>query len=269
MGGAFARYSPFAHVTAICATRGELGEIASPDLATPENLGEVREGELREACRRLGVTDVRFLDYRDSGMAGTPGNEDPRAFSRADPDEVIGRLVRIFRELAPDAVVTFEQTGAYGHPDHLMIHRVTTEAFAAASNPDVYPDAGPAVRAGRLFYSGFPRGVMRRFVEGLSEAGVDLGDLGQIDYDSVGMPDDVVDVELDVSAEYERKMSAARAHRTQVEGDNWMTQAPEEVRRLFSAHEYYQLAAGEPLPGPRPAHDLLPEFGSPDVAERR
>src|SRR6478672_43851 len=136
----------------ICATRGEVGEISDPALATPENLGAVRERELRDAAAVLGVQQLWFLDYRDSGMAGTAPNGDPRAFMNADGEEVVGRIVRIIREFKPQALVTFDATGGYGHPDHVAIHRWTTEAFATAADPARYPDAGPAWRAGRLFY---------------------------------------------------------------------------------------------------------------------
>src|SRR6478672_979617 len=95
----------------LCATRGEVGEIADPSLATPETLGKVREQELRTAMDMVGVTDVRFLDYRDSGMAGTPENNDPRAFVNADEHEAIGKIVKVMRDFKPTVVITFDETG--------------------------------------------------------------------------------------------------------------------------------------------------------------
>src|SRR5258705_10827359 len=85
----------------IVATRGEVGEIADPSLATPETLGQVREQELRTAMDMVGVSDVRFLDYRDSGMAGTPENNDPRAFVNANDHEAIWRIVMEIRDFKP------------------------------------------------------------------------------------------------------------------------------------------------------------------------
>src|SRR5881227_2403625 len=79
----------------VCATRGEVGEIADAALATPENLGQVREGEMREAANVLGVHHLWFLDYRDSGMAGTPENENPQAFVHTSAAEAVGKLVAI------------------------------------------------------------------------------------------------------------------------------------------------------------------------------
>src|SRR6478672_2526017 len=96
VGGTMALYADRGiPVTLLCATRGEVGEIAEGTGATPETLGEFRERELREAARIMGVRDVRFLDYRDSGMQGTADNGDPRAFANADPARVVEQIVRI------------------------------------------------------------------------------------------------------------------------------------------------------------------------------
>src|SRR3954471_24762381 len=128
----------------LCATRGEVGEIADPSLATPETLGEVREQELRKAAEVLGFSNVYFLDYRDSGMDGTPENKDPRAFINADETEAVGKIVKVIREFKPTVIVTFDPTGGYGHPDHLAINRWTLKAFNMAADPACYPEAGPS-----------------------------------------------------------------------------------------------------------------------------
>ncbi len=85
----------------VCATRGEAGTIAEPSLATHEQLGEVREGELRCACQKLGIDELFLLDYRDSGMAGTPENQDPRSLVKADFDEAVGKIVAQIRRSGP------------------------------------------------------------------------------------------------------------------------------------------------------------------------
>src|SRR5438105_2633154 len=149
----------------VCATRGEAGEIADPSLATKETLGRVREAELRAACAVLGIKYLWFLDYRDSGMMGTPENEDPAAFYRADEREALGKIVKIVREFKPTVMVTFDPKGGYGHPDHLTIHRLATAAFSAAADPQAYPDAGEPWQAARLYYGAFPRSAMKRLVE--------------------------------------------------------------------------------------------------------
>ncbi|MBA3739275.1 MAG: PIG-L family deacetylase, partial [Actinobacteria bacterium] len=155
-----------ARVIAICATRGEVGEIADPTLATAETLGQVREAELRAACAELGVHDVRFLGYRDSGMDGTPENAHPRAFANAPDDEVVGAISAQLEELRPDVVVTFEPGGVYGHPDHIKVSRCATLAY----------DRRPAAR---LFYAGPSRSTFMLMISEMKEAGV--GDLFPFD----------------------------------------------------------------------------------------
>ena len=108
-----------ASVGLVCATNGEIGEISDPDLASSDTLGDVRIAELRCAAEALGVAELLLLGYRDSGMAGTADNEDPRAFGNAAEDEIVGRLVGIIRRVRPDVVVTFDPNGGDGHPDHV------------------------------------------------------------------------------------------------------------------------------------------------------
>jgi LmbE family N-acetylglucosaminyl deacetylase len=115
-------------VMLVCATRGEAGEIsqaARDNQATVENLGEVRQKELEEACRLLGIQGLEFLDYRDSGMDGTAENEDPRALIQAGPEEFTAKLVGLIRRFQPDTVITFEPFGWYGHPDHIYTGKWT------------------------------------------------------------------------------------------------------------------------------------------------
>ena len=125
-GGLLARYAAEGvRVSMVCAPRGEVGEISDPSLATRENLGEVRERELRDACRVLGIEEPIILGYRDSGMAGTSDNANPRAFSQADQEEVVEKVVEIIRRERPHVLVTFDPNGGYGHPDHIRIHQAT------------------------------------------------------------------------------------------------------------------------------------------------
>ncbi len=134
-GGTLARYAgEGVAVTLVCATRGEAGEIAEGTGATPETLGEVRENELRCAAETMGVRDVVFLGYCDSGMAGTPENRHPNTFVNTPAEDVVRQLVAIIRRLRPEVVVTFEPNGGYGHPDHIAIHKHTVAAFQAAAD---------------------------------------------------------------------------------------------------------------------------------------
>jgi N-acetyl-1-D-myo-inositol-2-amino-2-deoxy-alpha-D-glucopyranoside deacetylase len=122
-------------VTLITCTLGEMGEIIPPALGhlTPDQLGEYRIGELKAACAELGVADHRFLGgpgrWRDSGMMGTPPNEDPRCFWRAPVADAAAVLAVVIDEVRPDAIVSYDANGFYGHPDHIQAHRVTLRAY--------------------------------------------------------------------------------------------------------------------------------------------
>jgi LmbE family N-acetylglucosaminyl deacetylase len=154
-GGMLAYYSARGVRTGVVTcTGGEEGEIHDPDLdpvADLPRLGEVRERELREACKILGVAELRLLSYRDSGMRDTPANRHPDAFCRADPAEAAGRVVRIIRELRPLVMVIEPPGGLYPHPDHVKCHRVGVDAFHAAADDRAYPEAGPAWQVARPY----------------------------------------------------------------------------------------------------------------------
>ena len=252
VSGALLQYSTSGVETGlVCATRGEVGEIADPALATPENLGQVREGEMRAAAEVLGVHNLWFLDYRDSGMAGTPENADPRAFAQASAAEVVGKLVKIIREFRPQVIITFDESGAYGHPDHIAIYRYTTSAFHAAADAVQYPDLGPAHSVSKLYYSSFPRSALRAIGEWMSTQNYE-GSFSGLDPEKLGMPDEQINVWLNVEPWREQKDRSRSMHRTQLDPNNLMAKIPEEIQRNWRSHERYQLAAsrvGPDVPG--------------------
>jgi N-acetyl-1-D-myo-inositol-2-amino-2-deoxy-alpha-D-glucopyranoside deacetylase len=143
-GGAMARYAAEGlRVVCVVATRGELGEIITPDLQSPENyqrLGEIREQELIRALARLGPIEHEFLGYRDSGTMGTPGNLAPGSFWQADLDEAVGRLVKIIRKVQADVIVGPNAYGSDGHPDHMRASAIAKAAYDRAGDPSAYPE---------------------------------------------------------------------------------------------------------------------------------
>jgi LmbE family N-acetylglucosaminyl deacetylase len=239
VGATMARYAAKGvPVTMVCATRGEVGEIAPGTGATPENLGRFREQELRDSMAILGVHDVRFLGFRDSGMAGTEDNEDPRAFAKAHPDAVTHLLVKLIREIRPAVVVTWDKSGGYGHPDHVATHHHATAAFHAAGDPGQFPTAGPPHQPNALFYTTIPLEEFIKMSQELKKRGIDLGgptDLSEIQGLERLSPNCVIDV-ADL---YELKMKALVAHRTQISEDDAMLKGPEDLRRAFFAREYF------------------------------
>src|SRR5205823_9643707 len=198
MSAASLQYSTLGVETGlVCATRGEVGEIANPALATPASLAEVREEEMRAAAEVLGVRNLWFLDYRDSGMAGTPENEDPRAFVHASAAGVVGKLVAIIRQFRPQVMVTFDESGAYGHPDHIAIYRYTTSAFHAAADAVQYPELGPAHAVSKLYYGAFPRSSVRALGEWMKAQHYEDW-FSKLDPEKLGIPDELINVWLDV-----------------------------------------------------------------------
>ena len=257
MSGTLLKYSTSGVETGlVCATRGEVGEISDPALATPENLGQVREGEMRAAAEALAVHNLWFLDYRDSGMAGTPENEDPRAFAQARAAEVVGKLVAIIRQFRPQVIVTFDETGGYGHPDHIAIYRHTTSAFHAAADEVQYPELGPAHAVSKLYYSSFPRSTIRLMGEWMKSQNYE-GSFSGLDPEKLGMPDEQISVCLNVEPWLEAKNKSWAMHRTQVNPNNFMAQIPEEIQRKWRSFECYQLAATRVGPDVEGENDLF------------
>jgi len=249
-GGTLARYAAGGtRVALVCATRGEAGQIADPGLATPETLGQVREAELRCAARTLGVEKVIFLDYRDSGMAGTPENGERRAFVNVPAKEVVPRLVGIIRRLRPQVVVTFEPNGGYGHPDHMAIHRHTVAAFHAAADPARYPDRGTAWQPERLFYTAIPRSQFLGMRDQLAAMGEDTREFDRFEEAGIGWPDDQIHVALDVTDTVEAKWTALHCHRTQFGPDNLFRRLPADRMKQILSVEHFALAWPEPEPG--------------------
>ena len=162
MGGTLALYAQRgAAVHLVCATRGEAGEVDEVYLQGYLSISDLREMELRCAACFLQLSGVRFLDYRDSGMAGDPENSHPRALVNAPIEEVSGRIVQHIRDLRPQVVITHDPIGGYRHPDHIAIHQATVRAFFAAGDPKVYPGDQPPYQPRKLYFHSIPKGFVR------------------------------------------------------------------------------------------------------------
>jgi N-acetyl-1-D-myo-inositol-2-amino-2-deoxy-alpha-D-glucopyranoside deacetylase len=186
-GGTIARYAAEgARVVLVTCTNGEVGEIAEvPELGTVDEirarLGEIRTAELREACRQLGDVDLRMLGYHDSGMEGTPENDDPGAFVNQDLDAAVERVVGIIRETAPDVVVTYNEIGFYGHPDHIRAHDVAVAAVEAAADAGYRPELGPAHRVAKLYYTAVPKSLLAGGRQMAEQLGISPDDFFSLD----------------------------------------------------------------------------------------
>lgn len=250
-GGMMAMYAAQGvAVNLVCATRGEVGEISDPALATPETLGQVREGELRCACEMLGVNEPIFLGYRDSGMAGTEENNHPDAFANAPAGVVVPRLVGLMRQLRPQVVITFDPSGGYGHPDHIAIHRHTVAAFHAAGDAGQYPEQGEPWRPARLLYAVLAKSLFARMRALMVEAGMDTSDWDRFaEEGDIGFPDEAIQIVVNVNGTVEAKWAALHCHRTQFGENNNFRKVSEVDNKRLMSHEYYVQAWPEPSPG--------------------
>jgi LmbE family N-acetylglucosaminyl deacetylase len=236
-------------VMLICATKGEAGDIADPTLATPETLAEVRAAELQAACEIIGIRELHFLGYRDSGMADTPPNEHPQALVQADPEEAIGRLVALMRQLKPDVVITFEPYGWYGHPDHRAVYRLATAAYQRVGSTTAYPATGQPWLPQRLFYAVMPVSkfqIMADYAQANKLVDMDGFEPLDIQIESEARITHV----LDVQNLLETKQTAMRVHRTQFDEDNWFWKLPQEIARQAWGQEHFILVQ------PTPSADL-------------
>ena len=206
-GGTLARAVDEGHrVVIVYATRGEVGQVPDGVLAHGETLVERRHAEVMQSTSALGVHRVEFLGYRDSGMMGTPDNDDPASFWQADVEAAAGRLAAILRDEGADVLLTYDENGNYGHPDHVQVHRVGVLAAELAGTTQVLEAT-------------VSRDDIRAFIERMVASGdatwdevPDLDDPDQV----FGMPDAVITTRVDVRAWAERKLAAMRAHETQV-----------------------------------------------------
>ncbi|MSP13773.1 MAG: GlcNAc-PI de-N-acetylase [Chloroflexi bacterium] len=249
-GGTLAAYgAQGVYQALVCTTRGEVGEISDPSLATAETLGAVREGELRCAAQALHIAEVILLDYRDSGMAGTEQNGDHRAYINAPAEEVVSRLVGIMRRVRPQVVLTFEPFGGYGHPDHIAIHTHTVAAFHAAGDPQKYPDQGAPWQPARLFYPLIRRSTFIKMRDRLAQMGIDTSDMNRFDEMPERWPEDKITVLMDVRDTVDNKVAALQCHRTQFGANNLFRRVPEEMMKEIMSQEVFYLAWPETLPG--------------------
>lgn len=253
IGGTIAQYAANGvYVEWIVTTRGEAGEISDPALATPDNLGLVREGEMRCSAQTLGMADVTFLGYRDSGMDGTEDNQNPEAYINSDPDEVVAKLVEIIRRVRPHVALTFEPFGGYGHPDHIAIHKHTHLALPAAADPNYRPNLGAPWQISRLFYPILRMTTFMALKERMAAHGLPL-DFFEVlqERRGKGWPDDNYQAAISVNGTTAAKWAAFNCHRTQFGEDSLFRQLPEaEIADLFST-EYFALAYPEPEKGLR------------------
>lgn len=244
-GATMAMYAALgAQVTLITCTRGEEGEVLVEEhshkaAAHDDLLGDHRVIELADAMKALGVTDHRFLGepnikYRDSGMMGTEPNERSDNFWKADFDGATDQLVKIIEEVKPHVLITYDEFGGYGHPDHIQAHRVAMAA-SEKSNWDIQ----------KIYWNVMPRSVIQEGIDAMKAIGSDFMGAESADDLPFAKDDSFVTAHIDGNKYVDAKMAAMRAHATQIAVDGPFFALSNNLGLQVWGNEYYTLVKGE------------------------
>ena len=236
-----------AAVTLVTCTRGEEGEVLVTELANlasdkDDKLGEHREVELKDAMAQLGINDFRFLGapnkkWRDSGMMGTPQNERGNVFWQADLDEASHELVKIILEIKPQVLITYDEFGGYGHPDHIKAHRVAMRATELA--------AEQGWQVSKIYWNTMPRSVIQMGIEKMKEVGSDFFGAQSADDLPFAKPDELVTTVVNAPEYVPQKLAAMKAHATQISVDGPFFALSNNLGLSVWGDEYYTLVKGE------------------------
>lgn len=244
-GATMAMYAALgADITLVTCTRGEEGEVLVEEhvhkaAAHDDLLGEHRIIELANAMKALGISDHRFLGapdvkYRDSGMMGTEPNNRPDCFWQANVDSAADQLVAIIDEVKPHILITYDEFGGYGHPDHIQAHRVAMVA-AEKSQWDIQ----------KIYWNVMPRSVIQEGIDKMKELGSDFMGAESADDLPFCKDDSFVSAHINGNEYVEKKMDAMRAHATQISVDGPFFALSNNLGLQVWGNEYYTLVKGE------------------------
>lgn len=232
-GGVSSHYAELGyHVVLVTCTNGQLGIDAvgrGGDVADHDDRETrvTRAGELQRAGALLGFERMVNLGYDDSGMTGWASNDNPRAFMNVDVEACARVLAAILDEVGATVVVTYDEHGFYGHPDHVMANVVTRRALEMAASPE------------RLYYPIVPQSILTEFVPNAQALEVFLP--AWVLEAGIGVPDELVATTMDVRAYARRKQEAIATHASQIDNADFVTMDYSLFLVLFGT-EYYQRA---------------------------
>jgi N-acetyl-1-D-myo-inositol-2-amino-2-deoxy-alpha-D-glucopyranoside deacetylase len=236
-----------AQVTLVTCTRGEEGEVLVAELSDlasdkDDKLGQHREIELKDAMAHLGITDYRFLGapnkkWRDSGMMGTPQNDRKDVFWQSDLEEAANELVKIILEIKPQVLITYDEFGGYGHPDHIKAHRV---AMRAAEIAEIN-----GWKIEKIYWNTMPRSVIQMGIEKMKEIGSDFFGAESVDDLPFAKPDELVTAVVHASEFVPQKLAAMKAHATQIAVDGPFFALSNNLGLSVWGDEYYTIVKGE------------------------
>ncbi|WIM92977.1 PIG-L family deacetylase [Actinoplanes oblitus] len=246
-GGVLARYAAEGVTTVlVTCTDGRCGD--GPGGVKPGEPGHdpvavaaMRREELEASCAALKVTHLELLGYADSGMMGWPGNDAPGSFWSTPITEAANRLAEQIRRYEPDVIVTYDENGFYGHPDHIQAHRVTMAAVAMTGVP------------AKVYWTTAPHSAMAAFGEALRELGVDWAEAEVAGDDAapqLGLPDAEITTWVDVRAFGGQKYDALAAHASQSENIQFLRMGKERFTELMGVETFLRVhdTTGAPLP---------------------
>lgn len=244
-GATMALYAALgAHITLITCTRGEEGDILIPELthlasAKEDKLGEHRIIELADAMTALGIRDHRFLAqgakiYRDSGMMGTDPNNRLDVFWQANLEEAADYLVAVIEEIKPHILITYDEIGGYGHPDHIQAHRVAMRAAEKAK-----------WQIPKIYWNTMPKSVLIQSMAAMKEIGSDFFGAESVDDLAFAKEDHFVTSLIDGNEYVAKKMAAMKAQPTQISLDGPFFALSDNLGLQVWADEYYTLVKGE------------------------
>jgi N-acetyl-1-D-myo-inositol-2-amino-2-deoxy-alpha-D-glucopyranoside deacetylase len=245
-GATMALYADLgAQVTLVTCTRGEEGEVLVPALAhlasgAEDGLGKHREIELANAMQALGITDYRFLgapekSFRDSGMMDTEPNKRPDVFWQADLDTAAQILVKIIHEVRPHVLITYDEIGGYGHPDHIQAHRVAMRAVELADQWKVQ----------KVYWNTMPKSVLAESMKKMKELGSDFFGAESVDDLPFAKDDKFVTTLIDGEKYVQNKLDAMKAHETQISTDGPFFALSNNLGLQIWGDEYYTLVLGD------------------------
>ena len=238
-------------VTLVTCTRGEEGEVLVDSLlnlasSKDDKLGEHREVELKDAMHELGIKDFRFLGspgkkWRDSGMMGMPQNDRKDVFWQADLDEAANELVKIILETKPQVLITYDEFGGYGHPDHIKAHQVAMRAAEIASQQ--------GWQVSKIYWNTMPRSVIQMGIDKMKEVGSEFFGAENADDLPFAKPDELVTSVVKAPDYVPQKLAAMKAHATQISVDGPFFALSNNLGLSVWGDEYYTLVKGE-IAGP-------------------
>jgi N-acetyl-1-D-myo-inositol-2-amino-2-deoxy-alpha-D-glucopyranoside deacetylase len=235
-----------AKVTLVTCTRGEEGEVLVEELGNlasnrDDKLGEHREIELKNAMKLLGIEDYRFLGapdkkWRDSGMIGTPQNERSDVFWQANLEEVAQQLVKVILETKPQVLITYDEFGGYGHPDHIKANQVAMKAADLA--------ATQGWKISKIYWNTMPRSVIQNGIEKMKEVGSSFFGAESADDLPFAKPDELVSTVIRGVEYVPQKLEAMKAHATQIAVDGPFFALSNNLGLSVWGDEYYTLVKG-------------------------